>query len=647
MLKKLILLVVFANVFLACFAQQIPQFGKITNEELNLKDCSFEHGAGAMYLVKYEQVDFDANNYGDLKITTQTICRIKIFDKTGYDEATIVIPFSGKNRTARITNLDATTYNVDENGKIISSDVNKKEIFKDKSSEKDGVSTVRFTFPNVKPGSVLEYRYTKIEKNSFFINPWFFQGSIPTLLSYCKIKIPGFSELEVKSVAQLPIKNGPEENAGKKDITKPKVRSFYMEKVPSFKMEPFMSSLADNLMHLEFSLNPSIGFFSSLSNLKWGLINSVFLSSAFFGKQFDKDIYGTVGFVDSIKKVDSLEERINGVYNYVKNHLTWDKTHTFYADDISQVWQDKQGNSAEINLIILNLLRKAGVTCFPVLFSTRSNGKVDMNFPNPTQFNSVDVLAFIGDKYFILDGTQKYISYKIPPFDIINRNVFIVDHENNKWVNVDDERFLIHDSISVTGKVDENGTINGQAEITYYDLSKATEIEDNKDDDKDDNDFLLSDAPVLKIDTSFYTDKENDLLPLKRTIKFHYDLSSTDSFYFLNPFMLSTFRKNPFVDSTRLTDIDFGANSSFILHMEITLPPNIHVEEFTRNKIIRTPDTILLFNRFNELQGNTLIINSTFNISAAIFYSDDYPAIRDFFKNVYAILNQQILLKRK
>ncbi|CAN5670783.1 hypothetical protein BH10BAC2_BH10BAC2_44940 [soil metagenome] len=81
--------------------------------------------------------------------------------------------------------------------------------------------------------------------------------------------------------------------------------------------------------------------------------------------------------------------------------------------------------------------------------------------------------------------------------------------------------------------------------------------------------------------------------------------------------------------------------------MEITLPRKIKIEELTKNKIIRTPDTILLFNRFNELHGNTLVVNSRFDINQATFAKEDYAVIADFFRNIYAILNEQILLKRK
>lgn len=627
-----------------------PVFGKVTVEELKMKECSFEKSASAMNLIQFEKVEFNLSKYGDFKLVTETICRIKIFNKSGFKNASIIIPYVGRNRTSKITDIEAATYNLDDKGNIVVTQIGNKEIFRDKSSEKDGISTVRFTFPEVKEGSVIEYKYTRTEKNSYFISPWFFQGNIPTQFSACKIKIPAITQLQKHLVALSNVEEGYSENKLVDLEYRTIEQSFTMHNIPSFRAEPFMSSLKDNLQRVEFSLIPSMRIFGLTikPTFSWDMFNTLFLNASFFGQQFTKDIPGTQKFLDSVKHYDSITDKVNAIYQYVKKNINWDKHYSFYADDLISVWNDKQGNSAEINISMLNLLRKANVECFPILFSTRENGKTDLEFPNPSQFNSMDVLVLNKDSFYILDGAENHISFHVPPLNILNRNAFIVDNVNSKWINITDQRPLLRDSASVIATLNDDGSITGEATVTYYDLSRAGKIEDdNREDDNDDSYYLLNDAPDIKIDTSYLVNKESDLLPLKQVMKFHYELPSTNEFYFLNPFLFSTFRKNPFTDSIRRTDIDFGANSSFLIHMEITLPEKIKIEELAKNKIIRTPDTVLLFNRFNEMSGNKLIVNSSFNINDAIFYKEDYPAVSDFFKNVYAILNEQILLKRK
>ena len=71
-----------------------------------MKECSFEKGAAAMNLVQYESVEFVVSNYGDYKLVTETICRIKIFNKNGFKQATVIIPYVGRNRTSKITDIE-------------------------------------------------------------------------------------------------------------------------------------------------------------------------------------------------------------------------------------------------------------------------------------------------------------------------------------------------------------------------------------------------------------------------------------------------------------------------------------------------------------------------------------------------------------
>src|SRR6187431_1061925 len=71
---------------------------------------------------------------------------------------------------------------------FVTQKLQKDQIFKEKIDQ--GTSTVVFTFPDVKPGSVIEYRYTHSEKNSLHLDPWFFQDKLPTALSTCKFIYP-------------------------------------------------------------------------------------------------------------------------------------------------------------------------------------------------------------------------------------------------------------------------------------------------------------------------------------------------------------------------------------------------------------------------------------------------------------------------
>ena len=205
-MKSILPVVVFNFLFATSSAQlskDIPAFRKIDTSELTMNDCSFAPGAPAMHLLKYEEVTLFVFQNSTTQVVTLTRYRIKILKKSGFKYASVVIDY-GKNES-KITNVEGATYNLDEEGKIKATPVDKSDIFEVKTSKKK--KTIAFTFPQVKEGSVLEYRFTRKDKRSYFIPSWYFQSSIPNLLSACKINRPYFSMLQKKVIGDWPLDN--------------------------------------------------------------------------------------------------------------------------------------------------------------------------------------------------------------------------------------------------------------------------------------------------------------------------------------------------------------------------------------------------------------------------------------------------------
>ena len=60
-------------------------------------------------------------------------------------------------------------------------------------------------------------------------------------------------------------------------------------------------------------------------------------------------------------------------------------------DGIKKAWDKRSGNTGDINLILLSLLKEAGVIAYPCLISTRNNGKINTAYPFLDQFNALYV----------------------------------------------------------------------------------------------------------------------------------------------------------------------------------------------------------------------------------------------------------------
>ncbi len=72
----------------------IRAFGKVSPEELNMKDCPFEKGADAMQLLKTQKISFDLNEFSGYPTTFPDFrARIKIFTEAGFKSAVIKVPY--------------------------------------------------------------------------------------------------------------------------------------------------------------------------------------------------------------------------------------------------------------------------------------------------------------------------------------------------------------------------------------------------------------------------------------------------------------------------------------------------------------------------------------------------------------------------
>lgn len=528
----------------------LPKFGKIDTADLLMKQCPFDNSADAMNLVDYQRAKFElaqGGYYADI----ERWVRVKIFKPGGFKYASIIIPYLSKERLTTVKDIEAFTYNIDSNGNVVTENVGRKEMFKEKS--KEGTGSIRFAFADVKPGTVVEYRYILQENNFMFLEPWVFQDVIPTRLSVCNLKYDGNISVSTRLHTSFTFETD-QDTVKAPDGYYKKITFYYlMRDVPAFRVEPLMSSLTDNLQRIEFSVRPSRSY-SLFSNrdvgvdAKWTIYSFQLMMSPYFGQQLDIEIPGTQPAIDSIKKLPSVEDKINAVVQLVKNTIQWNNSTSIFADNLATVWtEDKAGGRAEINLAIVNLLRKTGVKCYPLLISTKHHGKTDTHFATLSQFNGVDIMVVdsLAKNNYVFDGTQKYQPYNVPPFNILNRSAYLVDTRNSRWLYIDDPRQLMKNKMTVNASIDSTGIMKGKVSVAYYDYAKedVLAVKQGKSDTLS-NDFLTGDFNDLKIDSVKEENTDTPGKPLIKSFNFKLEMQQTGDFYFLSPFFLSHFKKN-------------------------------------------------------------------------------------------------------
>jgi hypothetical protein len=385
---SLVMLAIFSD----GYGQEFANYGKPTIEELKLKECSFDKDAPAVVLI-----DEAVSTYNDERnLVTNRHVRIKILKDQGIDYANIVIPFYRRDNFEYISHVEGIVINTDNRGATIIQQLEKKSIFtKDVSNF---LGEVRFAFPSVKAGSIIEYRYQSKMKDYNGLEDWSFQREIPVVLSkYILYILPNYEfAYQVYKSEALEIKI---------DLHKKDGRAlFEMKNIPALEDEPFMDARRDYLQRVVFQVSGhGTGNFDRKNIVNtWDELIKERMASVNFGGQLNKDLSGTDEFIKRVKLDNSPIEKMKLVYNYVRTNMAWNHINSQSSPNgIKDAWSKKKGTSADLNLILINLLKAAGLEVYPMLVSERYHGKVNTQYPFLDNFNTVYAAVIIDGKKII------------------------------------------------------------------------------------------------------------------------------------------------------------------------------------------------------------------------------------------------------
>lgn len=220
------------------FSKKDPiRYGKISNFERNIQKTNLDPNADAIILCDFGEINFSGNS---VEITRHT--RIKILNQNGLDEANIILPYISKDNREQIFKVKAQTININSEGNLEKIKVKKGQIFT--IDVNDILMEKRFTFPGVKPGSIIEYQYTKITKKVVTLEKWIFQNKLPTLKSHLNVVLGNNLDFKI-------VYNGNRliNKYGNNDSN-----SWFLENLPPIKEESYCPNPMDYIESIQFQL---------------------------------------------------------------------------------------------------------------------------------------------------------------------------------------------------------------------------------------------------------------------------------------------------------------------------------------------------------------------------------------------------------
>jgi len=351
-------------------------------------------------------------------------CRVQIFSPAGYRYATTKIPY---HRGEKIINLRAHT---------ITPDGRRVEVPEDRIYKIDNGRwrALVFAFPEVTPGCVVEYKYELQSRDFYYLRPWIFQTEIPTEYSQLVVHLPpGFEYAAVVSGdGQISSPTKGEYYSPEHRNSRLRTYSWVARDLPPLRPVDYLTSIEDYRARLDFQViryrtrDADREFIESWPDL----IERVRIwyddllhlpkKSRERVAQLASDVYNIPAYA-------------NRAYEFCRDSIALARsTGSVSAEDlrlVADVLEGRRGSAVEKNLLLIALLRWAGLRADPVLISTRDHLRFDPRDRRLDQFNHVLVRLELQNKIHFLDTTDPAGWFGLlPPTACVERGVWIAPH---------------------------------------------------------------------------------------------------------------------------------------------------------------------------------------------------------------------------
>jgi transglutaminase-like putative cysteine protease len=482
--------------------RQPPKWGEIPREHLEMDHYAPDSNASAVILADYGNLFFE----GDLDMVFERHTRIKILTEAAYEWGNVTIHYLAEDRTQRVKDIEGRTYYAAEGGRVDTHEMEKGSIF---DEDVDGVwRRVRFTLPALQPGSVIEYRYKVVSTNPRYFPDWAFQKSEPVLWSEYRAEIPEIlryvsvfqGQLEPDVAEQSPhsrtmhwtidLSSGygvgrPQRLARASTQVKSIRYRWVMRDVPALRREPYMTTPEDFRAKIRFELAeigrpstpmamvtfqgqtvqvPTAQFPVTPVMTTWDQLAEQLTESNHFGKQVGKQREVRDQARAIVEGLAEPEQKMLALYDYLRTTMVWTGQHGVLVErDLDDALTARSGNSQEVALLLVSMLREVGLEAHPVLISTRSHGQILPLYPLVSQFDAVIVYVEIDSVGYLLDATDPLRPYTLLPYEALNGSGLLVRHPDPGWVTIAPAEQYRHERV-IKAELDTSGKLTGRIE---------------------------------------------------------------------------------------------------------------------------------------------------------------------------------------
>lgn len=635
------------------------RFGKLSEGEQTALPPGKDSTASAYVL--YDRLDLKFAYISGKGPTTveEFHTRIKLLTAASFERANITLRY---NRTYEdISALNAVIHLPDgERIKLANRDFVK---------ERDGdYYTVKFTFPQVTEGAVIEYTYSRRSESILIPSRFAFQRDIPVRWAEYTAMIPEYYRYvslgnsgryvvdEVKTTRRPwgPVfRKAPmaHEHVAHNDIR------WAMRDVPAFERQPYTNNAVDYLPRVRLQLQ-SVNYpgelvqpvFSDWQNTVDNLHERSDFGRAYTSRSNSKALRKTAA--QHLGQAGGPKEKIDAAYAYVCQNIRWNgQTSIFGTESPDKVLEAGEGNSADLNLALLSILDEAGIPAYPLLVSLRDRGTPIEIYPILTQFDHLLVYTEVDGQPYLLDANGPGRPPGLPREAALNHRGWVADPAGPRWVDVavpHAQQIVMANievredgmpQVNVRGRLSSYFALEGRRDLSQMESPLGAPIARQVAE-------VFPDARVLSHDVTQGDDTWGGPLALELDMEVPISHRAEDYIY-LQPVLLPLLDDELDDVEARLFPIDFSYPRQLQYIARVTVPEGYAVEEMPASIRLTNDDGSMTASYLAEDLGTgVLSIVFRVNMDRTVYPAESYPALRQMYRRIIDLQEAPIVFRR-
>lgn len=626
---------------LAACASHASSWAPIDPGELKMTGEPKAPGASAIILEMRMDRDDSDNKVSIYK-------RIKILTDGGRKYANVEIPYDKKENEsvrfieARVIRPDGSI--IDFDGKIFD-----KLIVKGKAERYQAKT---FSLPEVQVGSIIEYRYTK-----YFSEYWVFNSrwvlSEPLFVKHGMYSlIPNeYHPLRWSWPRGLPPgSTAPVEKGGRIRLE--------THDIPAFVAEEYMPPEIELKYRVDFVYN-SLDIRENVPVKFWEAADKIWYrdSESFMRKR------GAMQEVVSqlIQPGDSAEVKLRKIYSHVQQlrNLTYEKDKTEQEEkrdkikdihNVADVEKFGYGDASDLTYLYVALARAAGFQSDITWVSTRDQYFFVPDVMNPMQLTSNVAVVDMGDKHIYLEPGRPFIPFGLLPWYESGIVGLRLSKQGGTWVNIPPTTV---EQTKTSRKAEfklVDDALEGVVTVTYTGLDAIDQrLEEMYDDAAARKDYMedelkrviVTGADVTMTNQPDWSGVETPLV-VEYKVRVPGWAATMGKHQLLSIGLFGGDEQHVFEPENRLYPIYYHNAEAVDDTINIELPSGWQVTSIPRPHAENV--AITEFSSKVENKNNVIHIQRNFTINAIYLPQKYYPALREFYQNVRANDEEQIVM---